>query len=208
MTESEPQPAQRSGLSGSTSRTLLTGLRANDAAAWERLVTLYAPLVCHWCRQQGLPETELADLLQEVFQSVAAHIGRFRKERAGDTFRGWLRTITRNKIADVYRKRAVQPQAVGGTSAYLQFSRVPSPSESLSEEPDDGDTIAERELIQRALNLIRGEFEERTWQAFWRTAVENQAATEAAGDLEMTAGAVRVAKCRVLRRLREELGEA
>jgi RNA polymerase sigma-70 factor (ECF subfamily) len=193
---------------GSTSRTLLHGLRANEAAAWDRLVTLYAPLVCHWCRRQGLPEADMADLLQEVFQSVAAHIGRFRKDRTGDTFRGWLRTITRNKVADFYRKRSGQPQAAGGTSAHLQFSRVPAPSASSSVEEADEDAVAERELIQRALGLIRDEFEERTWQAFWRTAVENQAAPEVASDLAMTAGAVRVAKCRVLRRLREELGEA
>jgi RNA polymerase sigma-70 factor (ECF subfamily) len=208
MSSSDLQPPPRLHLSGSTSRTLITGLRANDAAAWDRLVTLYAPLVCHWCRQQGLAESEWADLLQEVFQAVAAHMGRFRKDRTGDTFRGWLRTITRNKIADVYRKRSVQPQAMGGTSAYLQISRVPAPSASLSEDELASDVVAERELIQRALRLIREEFEERTWRAFWLTSVENQAATEAASALGMSAGAVRVAKCRVLRRLREELGEA
>jgi RNA polymerase sigma-70 factor (ECF subfamily) len=152
-----------------------------------------------------LPESEWADLLQEVFQAVAAHLGRFRKDRTGDTFRGWLRTITRNKIADVYRRRS-GPQALGGTSAYQQISRVPAPSGSLSED-GPGEAAAERELIQRALSLIREEFEERTWQAFWRTTVEEQPAAEAAVALGMSAGAVRVAKCRVLRRLREEMGE-
>ena len=38
-------------------------------------------------------------------------------------------------------------------------------------------------------------------------AVEGQVAKDVAADLGMTPGAVRVAKCRVLQRLREELGD-
>jgi RNA polymerase sigma-70 factor (ECF subfamily) len=55
--------------------------------------------------------------------------------------------------------------------------------------------------------LIRGEFSERTWQAFWRTAVEGRAAKDVGAELAMSPGAVRVAKSRVLHRLREELGD-
>src|SRR5207249_4270036 len=80
-----PQP------STATSRSLLDRLKADDAAAWDRLVGLYAPLMSRWCRRWDLPEQDIADVLQEVFQAVATHIGGFRKERAGDTFRGWLR---------------------------------------------------------------------------------------------------------------------
>jgi RNA polymerase sigma-70 factor (ECF subfamily) len=205
---SEHEPAISSQTSGSTSRTLLQGLRANEAAAWDRLVTLYAPLVYHWCRQQGLPHAEMADLFQDVFQSVAVHIGRFRKERPGDTFRGWLRTITRNKVSDHFRKRALQPQAAGGTTAYLQIGRVAAPSSSIAESQMASEAIAQRELLQRALGLIQGEFEERTWQAFWQTAIENRPSADVAEELSTSVGAVRVAKCRVLRRLREELGES
>ena len=69
------------------------------------------------------------------------------------------------------------------------------------------DERAEGDLVFRALDLIRGEFQERTWQAFWRTAVLDQSPNEVAADLSLSPCAVRVAKCRVLRRLREELGD-
>ena len=59
----------------------------------------------------------------------------------------------------------------------------------------------------RALESIRGEFEERTWLAFWETAVVGRPAGDVASDLSMSPGAVRVAKSRVLRRCREELGD-
>lgn len=190
---------------GSTSRSLLVRLKTADSAAWDRLVVLYAPLVQHWCRQQGLPARDVADVMQEVFQSVAANIERFHGENPGDTFRGWLRTITRHKVVDLFRKRAQQPQAAGGTEALLRLGQLADP-ESL-DEGSDSEQAPVRSLFERALGLIRSEFEERTWQAFWRTAVEDQPAAEVAAALSMTAGAVRVAKCRVLQRLREELGE-
>src|SRR5437870_3399014 len=73
---------------------------------------------------------------------------------------------------------------------------------------DDSSDAGERVLFARALESIRAEFEERTWAAFWRTAVEERPAADVAADLAMTPGAVRVAKSRVLHRLREALGDA
>jgi RNA polymerase sigma-70 factor (ECF subfamily) len=204
---SETPSAAPAQSEGSTSRTLLNGLRSNDAAAWNRLVMLYAPLVYHWCRQGGIPPAEMDDLLQEVFQSVATNIGRFRKDRSSDTFRGWLRTITRSKMAN-YCRRPTAARAVGGTSAYVLLNNFPASGESSSLDDRPSDDQAERELLERALGLIREEFEERTWQAFWQTSVQNRPASEVATDLAMSSGAVRVAKCRVLRRLRQELGDA
>jgi RNA polymerase sigma-70 factor (ECF subfamily) len=45
---------------------------------------------------------------------------------------------------------------------------------------------------------------ERTWQTFWLTAVEGRGAPAAAAELGMSSVAVRIAKSRVLARLRAE----
>src|SRR5262245_9179854 len=90
--------------SGATSRTLLERVRAGEATAWQQLVNLYSPLVLRCCRRWDLQDQDVADVFQEVFQAVALHIGSFRKEKPGDTFRGWLRTITRNKVYDHFRR--------------------------------------------------------------------------------------------------------
>ena len=66
-------------------------------------------------------------MFQEVFQAVATHIASFRKERSGDTFRGWLRTITRNKVLDHFRRLGREPGAVGGTDAQMRLSQIPAP---------------------------------------------------------------------------------
>lgn len=188
-----------------TSRSLLARVRADEPQAWERLVALYAPLVLHWCRRQGLQDQDAADVFQDVFQAVVSHIAAFRRDRPGDTFRGWLRTITQNKLRDHFRRRAGEAPGVGGSSARDRLARLPG-REPADEEPARDDEV-ESALFARALDLIRAEFEERTWAAFWGTVVEGRATKDVAADLAMTPGAVRVAKSRVLHRLRAELGD-
>jgi len=167
-------------------------------------VQLYAPLVLHWCRGRGLQEQDVADIFQDVFQSVVSYVGQFRRERSTDTFRGWLRRITQNKVVDHFRRLTRETQAAGGSSVQEWWARVPEPHlPDVGEWPDE----FERGLFARVLGLIRNEFEERTWLAFWRTAVDGRDSKDVGDDLAMTPGAVRVAKARVLRRLREELGD-
>jgi RNA polymerase sigma-70 factor (ECF subfamily) len=191
--------------SSATSRSMLARVQADDPQAWERLVHLYAPLVLHWCRGTGLQDQDIADIFQEVFHAVVANVGAFRRDRKGDTFRGWLRRITQNKLRDHFRRLGREPRGAGGSSAQERFAQLAeSPSADEAIVPDDE---GERALFARAINLIRAEFEERTWAAFWRTAVEGRAAKDVAADLAMSPGAVRVAKSRVLHRLREELGD-
>jgi len=190
--------------STATQRSLLDRARARDPAAWERMVALYAPLVLSWCRAWGLRGEDAADVFQEVFQAVAAHLAGFRRDRTGDTFRGWLRTITRNKVHDLYRRREREPAGIGGSEARALLAQMPEAEPTAESGPGEP---AEGELLHRALELIRGDFEPRTWEAFWQTAVEGRATADVAADLGMTPGAVRVAKSRVLHRLRTDLGE-
>ena len=188
--------------SSGTSRSLLGRVQANEPQAWDRLVHLYAPLVLRWCRSGGLQDSDVADVFQQVFQSVVTSFGSFRKERQGDTFRGWLRRITQNKLRDHFRRLQREAQGVGGSSAQKQLAQLPQPTL-----PEDSEEEEVQTLFTRAISMIRGEFEERTWAAFWRTVVDGQPAKDVATDLSMSPGAVRVAKSRVLHRLREELGE-
>jgi len=197
--------SSRGSPSSGTSRSLLALVQANDPGAWDRFVHLYAPLVYHWCRCWKLPEEDVADVFQEVFQSVVMHVGRFRKAERGDTLRGWLRRITQNKVRDHFRKRVRETRAAGGSSGQERLAQFPDAAE-LSDDLS-ADAGAEEGLFARALELLRGEFEPRTWKAFWRVVVDGRSAQEAAESLSMTPGAVRVAKSRVLRRLREELGD-
>jgi RNA polymerase sigma-70 factor (ECF subfamily) len=197
----EPFDSSR-GSVGSTSSSFLDRVKARDEGAWRRLESVYGHLVFYWCRYYDVRREDRADVCQDVFRAVAISIDSFQRDQPGGTFRGWLRTITRNKIADHFRRQNRQPDAQGGTDAYERFSEIPDGDSASASEVSDQETAI---IVNKTLDLIRPEFEERTWQAFWRAAVEGQPAGVVAEALEMTPGAVRQAKSRVLHRLRGEL---
>ena len=180
-----------------TSLSLLDRARHHDEPSWRRLVTLYGPLVEHWCRRGAHPG-DAADLAQEVFLAVSQGLERFERRGPG-SFRGWVRGITRHKLLDYYRRAQREAAAAGGSTALERLQEIPDPLPGSDEDADEMSG-----LYRRALDLIRGEFEERTWQAFWLTAVEGQEAPAAAAQLGMSPVAVRIAKSRVLARLRAE----
>jgi len=187
----------------STSVSLLRRAKANDSAAWERLSRLYSPLVYQWCRRFGLHAADAADVVQDTFRSVALSIGQFRHDAAGGSFRGWLWTIARNKVHDFHRRQGRQAEAAGGTTAHRNLQQLPEMAPEEADESSRQQVTAD--LAERALVLMQTDFEERTWRAFWLTAVEQKTAAEAGQELALSTAAVYMAKSRVLRRLREEL---
>lgn len=193
-----------------TSLTLIRHAYHGDDAAWHRLVRLYTPLVLHWCRRWNVRGADADDMVQEVFQSAAAGLANFRRDRPGDTFRGWLRGIARNKLMDLFRRRDIEPAGTGGSTMNARLQQIPDSlvsiaSSSTQDDPEDSQVISD--LFRHALNQVRNEFEERTWQAFWRTTVDGQRPVDVAQEFGLSPAAVRMAKCRVLRRVRQELGE-
>jgi RNA polymerase sigma-70 factor (ECF subfamily) len=189
----------------STSLTLLEGLKKGDPEAWRSLVYLYGPLVFHWCASAYLQTGDAEDIAQEVFLTVALKIRSFRRERTGDTFRGWLCKITRHKVGDWLRRRYRGPQ-VSGVDAWKELEKIAVPASC--ERSDEADREQLNELYDRALELIRAEFAETSWQAFWRVVVAGEMPADVAQDLHLSRNAVYVAKSRILRRLREVLGES
>jgi len=143
------------------------------------------------------------DLVQEVFQTVATRIGDFKRDQDGDTLRGWLWGIARNKLLELYRRQRKNPRAIGSGDAWQQLERdkMLDEKDSIELSLDQVKTL----LVQQARDLIRADFDTKTWQAFLRMAVDDQKAADVGEELEMSANAVRQAKCRVLRRLRQEL---
>src|SRR5437879_4069636 len=123
-----------------TSPSLLDRARQNAPGAWDRLVERYAPLVYHWCWRGNLGPEDAADVFQDVFRAVAEHLVDFRRDRPGDTFRGWLRTITRNKIRDHFRRLDGEARAAGGTDAQLRLHDLPAPP--ADDDPSEAGVVA------------------------------------------------------------------
>ncbi len=60
-------------------------------------------------------------------------------------------------------------------------------------------------MFEWACDRVKSEFRDATWQTFWLTAVEAKPVPEVAAQLGMTAGAVYVAKSRVLAAMKAEV---
>ncbi len=195
-----PTISSRDSSEGSS---LLLGLQTGNETAWERLIEIYAPLVRSWCQIAGLPDAAIPDVVQEVFLAVHRRVADFRPQPGSTGFRGWLWTITRNHVRDYYRQRPVR--GAGGSTAALMLHDLP---DTAIVEEDPSEPMQVSSLLHRALQYVRCEFQESTWTAFWRTTVEGQRTADVAADLGVTAAAVRQARSRVLRRLREQLGDA
>ncbi|MBC8869041.1 MAG: sigma-70 family RNA polymerase sigma factor [Planctomycetes bacterium] len=188
-----------------TSTTLLERVTASEPEAWARLVDLYGPIVYQRCRKAGLQEVDADEVFQEVFLTVSRSIGRFRRDRPGDSFRGWFSTITNTRILDFHRKQGRQVQAKGGSTAQVRLAQLPESTgdTSITDLPlgEDGG------LLRRALELVRPRVSEQTWQACWRLLADDQRVADVAEELGMTPRSVYDAKYRVMRMVREEFGD-
>lgn len=188
---------------GRTSSSLLDRIKNQDQDAWRRLVHLYSPLVYSWCRRAGLQEADAADVGQDVFRKVAESIASFHHDQPGDSFRGWLRTITRTRVVDHQRRQGRTVPALGGSDAQALLAEFPDrPEDSVATDEED------RHLLhRRAVDLVLENCREETRQAFWRVVVAGQPAAEVAQALGMTVNAVYVAKSHILRKIREEFAQ-
>jgi RNA polymerase sigma-70 factor (ECF subfamily) len=108
-----------------------------------------------------------------------------------------LRTITLNKWREFLRRRAAAPACNG--KALLADVPDPAMPEPFWE------TEYCQLLTRRLLEVMRNEFQPTSWQACWETVVEGRPPVEVGAELNLSPGAVRAAKFRVLCRLRAEL---
>jgi RNA polymerase sigma-70 factor (ECF subfamily) len=187
-----------------TRASLLVRIRdARDQEAWRQFVQVYAPVVYGFARQRGLQDADAADVMQDVLRSVSGAASRLNYDPARGSFRGWLYTVARNKIFNFLESaRHKLGRGRGDSGAGERLEALAAPEWRLAEAWDEE---YERSLAALALERVRGEVQAATWQAFWQTAVEGRSAREAGAALGMSAGAVYVARSRVLARLKDEV---
>lgn len=182
-----------------TSASLLDRLRVADAAPadWERLVALYTPLIHGWLRRRHVRPVDADDLVQDVLAVVVRRLPAFRHNERAGAFRAWLRAIAVNCLRTNSRKQ--RGQLPGDFETILD--ELADPASGLSREWDrEHDLHVTRELLRH----IEPTFTAKTWAAFRGVALDGRSAADVAAELDMTAGAVFVAKSRVLTKLRAE----
>jgi RNA polymerase sigma-70 factor (ECF subfamily) len=175
-----------------------------DERAWGEFVRIYEPVILRLAQARGFQAADAADITQEVFGNVAAAIERWNRKTDRGPFRAWLFTIARNLMINALAKRRRQPAFAGDPEAQAALEN------QAATVVDDGDLIDreyEREVFHFAADEVKGEFRDRSWQAFWRTAVMGETIGIVAAELGMTVGAIYIARSRVMTRLKQRIEE-
>src|SRR5262245_42747195 len=185
-----------------TQASLLVRLRdASDGDAWRQFVQVYGPVVYGFARRRGVQDADAADLMQEVLRSMMTSAHKLDYDPSRGSFRGWLFTVTRNKLLD-WREKQKRRQGSGGTSAQEMLEQ-----QSAREEESLLDQEFRRHLFSVAAEQVKGEFEEQSWRAFWLAAVDGKKPQEIAAALGISVGAVYIARSRIQARLKERVAE-
>lgn len=186
-----------------TRATLLIKIRnPSDSQAWSEFVSIYAPLLYGYALKAGLQDSDAADLAQDALQQVVRHIQKFDYQPERGSFRGWLLTIARNFIRKQFKRDHLQPRGSGDTLQMQLLGEYASPEEASQWELE-----YRKRLFELAVDRVKHEFRPTTWQAFWRTAVEGADGLTVGQELQLSVGAVYIARSRVLGRLRQEVAK-
>jgi RNA polymerase sigma factor (sigma-70 family) len=185
-----------------TSATLLgqVGLSPSDEVAWARFVGLYGSRIRGWCRRWGLQEADSDDVTQDVLLRLAQKLGAFHYDPSR-SFRGWLRTVTQNALADFLADRKRQCPGSGDDGVLEQLHSIRARDDLIEHLKDQFDA----EIVAVACARARARVEPQTWEAFRLTAYEGCSGDEVAARLGMSRATVFKAKSRVLGFLREEI---
>jgi RNA polymerase sigma-70 factor (ECF subfamily) len=182
-------------------------LRLNDAsneAAWMEFVELYETTLFRYVRSKGLQDADASEVVQQVLIAVHRSVDGWTPQRAG-SFRAWLLRVASNLATSVVRKRYRQRMLTGGTTVSEALKAV---SSTAHQEATEEEEFHWRQwAFCWASTRVQREVTDKTWQAFWLTAVDNQASADVARQLGLSIGAVYAAKCRVLQRLRDAARE-
>ena len=184
-----------------TRPSLLVRIRdLENQRAWEEFVEIYTPLVYGCCRGRGLQDADAADVSQDVMRAIASAIRKFQYDPQRGRFRDWLFMVIRSKLQNFLANRFRHPHGTSEVDVDQFLESQPAPVGEANWDRD-----YDQRLFHWAAGAVRGEFQDRTWQAFWQMTIEERSGKEVAAHLGLSVGAVYVARSRVLARLKEKL---
>jgi RNA polymerase sigma-70 factor (ECF subfamily) len=192
-----------------TRRSLLSRLKGSDAQeSWREFFDTYWRLIYTTALNAGMTDSEAQEVVQETVLTVVRNIKSFRYDPTIGSFKGWLLTIVRWRIADQFRKRPQQISSAGSrraveTSGTATLERIADPApinlEAVWEEE------WQRTLFNAALSRVKRQANARHYQIFDLHAVKHWPVEKVAQTLGVSVGQVRLAKHRITALMRREV---
>ncbi len=191
-----------------TRYTLLSRLEdRGDQDSWKDFFDTYWRLIYSVAVKSGLTEAEAQDVVQETIISVARDIHKFERDRALGSFKGWLRTIIRWRIADQLRKRTRAswgdaPQT-GADLLRPDVEEIPDPAGEAAESVWEEEWQAN--LLKAAMETIKSRVKEEHYQIFDLYVIKQWPVRNVARALRVNVGLVYLVKYRISALLKKEI---
>jgi RNA polymerase sigma factor (sigma-70 family) len=173
-----------------------------DAQAWDEFVRVYRPAIYHLACRQGLQHADAEELAQEAMLAVARAVERWAPDPQRGRFRNWLSRITRNLSVNFRSRRRLQVWGTGNSGMQSLFDEQCNRKEALSQ---FFELEYQRAVFQCAAQHVQNEVKEKTWRAFWLSTIGDEPIADVARQLDLSIGAVYIARNRVIARLRVEV---
>jgi RNA polymerase sigma-70 factor (ECF subfamily) len=184
----------RRTLAMGTSSSLLIKVRdQGDAESWREFVTIYEPMIIAYCRNRGFAVDDARDIAQDVFVRLLKALPKFELDHSRGRFRTWLWQVTYSAMTDP--KRADRRRGAA-ERAWRERKCVPDDQETWRK-------LARRRVLECALQKVRANTSDRTWDFFEKHLILGQPAASVAAELGKSEGAVYTAASRVLALVRE-----
>lgn len=185
--------------SPNTNPELIARIKDNtNEAAWREFIETYRPLIYGFCINHQLQEADANDVTQEVMKAIARSITNFEYDPKKGRFRSWLFTVTRSKFNNLLESKYKHPQGSGDTDMVRFIEDQPA-----KETTEDWDKEFKKQTLANAMEAVQFEFSEKTWEAFISTAINQESGKDVAERLDLSLGAVYIARSRVTTRLKE-----
>ena len=173
-----------------------------DAQAWDEFVRVYQPAIYDLACRQGLQHADAEELAQEAMLAVARAVERWVPDPQVGRFRNWLSRIARNLSVNFRSRRKHQVWGTGNSGMQSLFDEQCNQKEVLSQ---FFELEYQRAVFQCAAKHVQNEVKEKTWQAFWLSTIGGEPMADVARQLDLSIGAVYIARNRVIARLRVEV---
>jgi RNA polymerase sigma-70 factor (ECF subfamily) len=172
-----------------------------NARAWGEFISRYEPFIRKCVRNYRRAPVDEDEVIQLVLVKLYGVLPRGRYDRSR-RFRPWLLRLVQNTVKDYLRGVNRAPdRPVGGSSAHEQRQNLPDPKE---ERPGE-ESVDRAAILRMACQNIQRLVSKDQWRAFYETTLLERSGREVADEMGMNVGAVHTAKCRVQRRIRDEV---
>jgi RNA polymerase sigma-70 factor (ECF subfamily) len=189
----------------STRYSLLSRLQNwDDQDSWRDFFDTYWHLIYSYALKSGLTEAEAQDVVQETIISVAKNIQKFRRDRSLGTFKGWLKNLTRWRIADQLRKRTQLSAAdEDKRSTVGDIMEIPGTTDPGLESVWEQEWKAN--LLDTAMRRVKRRVKEEHYQMFDLYVLKQWPVRKVAQTLDVSVGQVYLAKHRISLLIRREI---